>query len=239
MFSIFYGYENKKENNETEEEELSAAKTFTEVVECQFVLSLLLATALTVEINNTDFVITNIIARHIGSHCPLDFLLLGVNAASSGVISILDELLPLLKRGLSHAEIHSLRPSAWCNPSILEPSYNAVSLTPEVFSQLLDTCSGVIASTKVVQVEIESIAHPVPVYDFTTQSSTYIAGGVFTHNCRCYLAPWDTDLARMDPTYASMQKTHKAEVAKATKLPPDALNRAAVFEQLAPVPVTI
>lgn len=42
--------------NETEEEELSA-KTFTEVVICQFVLSLLLATALTVEINNTDFVI--------------------------------------------------------------------------------------------------------------------------------------------------------------------------------------
>lgn len=188
-------------------------------------------------VNNADFVSTNIIARYIGSNCPLDFLLLGVNAASSGVISVLDELLPLLERGLSHAEIHSLRPSAWFDPGILEPSYNAVSLTPEVLGQLLDTCSGVVTPTQVVQIKIESVAHPVPVYDFTTQSSSYIAGGIFTHNCRCFLSPWDMNLASMDPEYASMQKTHKSEVSRAVRLEPGALNRAAVFEQVAPTPI--
>lgn len=57
--------------------------------------------------------------------------------------------------------------------------------------------------------------------------------------CRCYLAPWDPEIAQKDPQYASMQKTHKAEVARMTKAGPEALNRAAVFEQMAPVPVTL
>jgi SPP1 gp7 family putative phage head morphogenesis protein len=59
--------------------------------------------------------------------------------------------------------------------------------------------------------------------------------------CRCYLAPWDADVAAMDPDYATMQKTHKDDVAKTfatagTELV--SLNKAAVFEQLAPVPVS-
>ena len=55
--------------------------------------------------------------------------------------------------------------------------------------------------------------------------------------CRCYLAPWDLDLATMDPSYATMQKTHKSEVSRAVRLEPGALNRAAVFEQVAPTPI--
>jgi SPP1 gp7 family putative phage head morphogenesis protein len=59
--------------------------------------------------------------------------------------------------------------------------------------------------------------------------------------CRCYLAPWDADVAAMDPDYAAMQKLHKDDVAKTfatagTELV--SLNKAAVFEQLAPVPVS-
>lgn len=58
--------------------------------------------------------------------------------------------------------------------------------------------------------------------------------------CRCYLAPWDADVASMDPDYAAMQKTHKREVQQAfinTSTEPVSLNKAAVFEQLAPVPL--
>jgi len=58
--------------------------------------------------------------------------------------------------------------------------------------------------------------------------------------CRCYLAPWDADVASMDPDYAAMQKTHKREVQEAftaSSTEPVSLNKAAVFEQIAPVPL--
>lgn len=59
--------------------------------------------------------------------------------------------------------------------------------------------------------------------------------------CRCYLAPWDADVASMDPDYAAMQKTHKREVQQAfinAGTEPVSLNKAAVFEQIAPVPLS-
>lgn len=59
--------------------------------------------------------------------------------------------------------------------------------------------------------------------------------------CRCYLAPWDADVASMDPDYAAMQRTHKREVQQAftaASTEPVSLNKAAVFEQIAPVPVS-
>lgn len=59
--------------------------------------------------------------------------------------------------------------------------------------------------------------------------------------CRCYLAPWDADIASMDPDYADMRKAHKSEVAQAVKRlgnQPVSLNKAAVFEQIAPVPLS-
>lgn len=59
--------------------------------------------------------------------------------------------------------------------------------------------------------------------------------------CRCYLAPWDADITSMDPDYADMRKAHKNEVAQAVKRlgdQPVSLNKAAVFEQIAPVPVS-
>lgn len=59
--------------------------------------------------------------------------------------------------------------------------------------------------------------------------------------CRCYLAPWEADIASMDPDYADMRKAHKSEVAQAVKRlgdQPVSLNKAAVFEQIAPVPLS-
>lgn len=58
--------------------------------------------------------------------------------------------------------------------------------------------------------------------------------------CRCYLAPWDSDLAAMDAAYAAQRSSHQRDVAAAVArhgLDPSALNRAAVFEQIAPIPV--
>lgn len=58
--------------------------------------------------------------------------------------------------------------------------------------------------------------------------------------CRCYLAPWDADLAAIDADYAAQRERHAKDVAKAyarVSPQPANLNRAAVFEQFAPVPV--
>jgi len=168
--------------------------------------------------------------------CSLDFLFLCVNAMSGGSIGIFDELLSLFKGGISHAHEHGLRPSAWSDPHILEPVNNGAARTPEMLRQLLDTGASFVKPTKVVQIDRTSSAHPVPVYDFTTQSSTYIAAGLFVHNCRCYLAPWDPEIAAMEPKYASLPRLHREEVSKVATIGPANLNKAGVFEQFAPQP---
>lgn len=58
--------------------------------------------------------------------------------------------------------------------------------------------------------------------------------------CRCYLAPWDGDLAAIDLDYAASRERHAREVQQALRtqqFAPEALNKAAVFEQIQPIPV--
>lgn len=58
--------------------------------------------------------------------------------------------------------------------------------------------------------------------------------------CRCYLAPWDAEVANMDPDYAASRERHLVEVRDAqarVRASGATLNKAAVFEQIAPVPV--
>ena len=57
--------------------------------------------------------------------------------------------------------------------------------------------------------------------------------------CRCYLAPWEPDIASMDPAYAAAGKRHQKEMEAVNTIEPANLNRAAVFEQFAPVPVSV
>jgi SPP1 gp7 family putative phage head morphogenesis protein len=55
--------------------------------------------------------------------------------------------------------------------------------------------------------------------------------------CRCYLSPWDSNIADIDPDYAAFPEQHRAEVAKTAKDPlSDDLLRS-VFEAQAPVPL--
>ena len=57
--------------------------------------------------------------------------------------------------------------------------------------------------------------------------------------CRCYLSPWDPDLASIDARYKAAAERHRKEMEKVTTIEPANLNRASVFEQLAPVPVLV
>ena len=54
--------------------------------------------------------------------------------------------------------------------------------------------------------------------------------------CRCYLAPWDPEIAAMDPEYTALPRRHREEVSKVATVGPADLNKAAVFEQFAPQP---
>lgn len=57
--------------------------------------------------------------------------------------------------------------------------------------------------------------------------------------CRCYLAPWDADLAAIDPDYAAAGARHQKEMEQVTTIEPVNLSRAGVFEQFAPVPIAV
>lgn len=57
--------------------------------------------------------------------------------------------------------------------------------------------------------------------------------------CRCYLAPWNPDIAQLNPKYAQMPELHRAEVRRAVKLPESALlNQRGIFEQVSPLPLS-
>lgn len=57
--------------------------------------------------------------------------------------------------------------------------------------------------------------------------------------CRCYLAPWDPDIAEIDPVYRRAGERHQKEMEEVTTIEPVNLSRAAVFEQFAPVPLAV
>lgn len=57
--------------------------------------------------------------------------------------------------------------------------------------------------------------------------------------CRCYLAPWDADLAAIDPDYQAAGARHQKEMEQVQTIEPVNLSRAGVFEQFAPTPVSV
>jgi SPP1 gp7 family putative phage head morphogenesis protein len=57
--------------------------------------------------------------------------------------------------------------------------------------------------------------------------------------CRCYLAPWDPDIAAIDPSYRRAGERHQKEMEEVNTIEPVNLSRAGVFEQFAPVPVSV
>lgn len=59
--------------------------------------------------------------------------------------------------------------------------------------------------------------------------------------CRCYLAPWNSDIEQLDPSYVAMRKTHKRQVEASSPFQsPEgvSLNKPAQFEQIAPTPIS-
>ncbi len=125
----------------------------------------------------------------------LDQLGLACNAASTGLVSTSRQAQALFRGSLSHAEEHRLATVARLDVRLTEVSMDGAPADAEVFSECLDTFAELIELDEVVSVEVDSSGQGVPVYDFTTLSSTYIANDLLTHNCRCQVVAVNPDRA--------------------------------------------
>jgi SPP1 gp7 family putative phage head morphogenesis protein len=184
------------------------------------------------DFDNFQFIRTNRLPSLVSGASSLDLALFTTNAATGGMVGLTREGLTAFRGSLSHPQVHSLRASAWDDPAILEPVSNRLPAATELLSHLLYAGTPLVKLDKIVSIEREHFGHGVPVYDFTTKSSTYIADGVFTHNCRCYLAPWDPELATSDPAIAAMRENHIKEMAKLPEI--ELTTKPAPFESIAP-----
>jgi hypothetical protein len=121
--------------------------------------------------------------------CDVDLLLLAQNAATSGLMSLTDQCIAAFRGQLLPPEQHRVAATAWLNAPFLEPKGDHIPCDPEQLGECLDALPLLVTLDEVVHVEINTPTHPVWVYDFSTLSHTYIAGGMTTHNCRCVLLP--------------------------------------------------
>jgi hypothetical protein len=66
---------------------------------------------------------------------------------------------------------------------------DAFAANAKQLGDLVNAQSAQVELDDVIGINIDTRSH-VPVYDFSTLSGAYFAGGILTHNCRCYLLPW-------------------------------------------------
>ena len=118
-----------------------------------------------------------------------DAFFLGMNAASSGLVCLVEQCLALLRGELGLTKQHRLAAIALSNPALSQPCYDNVPGATKYLRQVLDACPGFVTTDKIIDIKIEPAGHPLPVYDFTTLSGMYTAATQLTHNCRCVLIP--------------------------------------------------
>lgn len=119
---------------------------------------------------------------------PLDLRLLAIHAAASGFMGRGDLAAALLRGHLGPLQQLRLAATAWGDASFDQPVGDYTSADTELMRHLIDADAGVVSLDEVIDVEINSV-HGVEVFDFSTLSGAYFAGGLLTHNCRCATTP--------------------------------------------------
>lgn len=100
--------------------------------------------------------------------------------------------------GLRHSQVHSLRPIALMDASIIEPIDNSISGGVEFLCESLDGFTGVVFTDKIIDVNVDSVS--THVYNLQTSNGYYFVNSnipqnnknrndimVVAHNCRCGL----------------------------------------------------
>jgi len=118
----------------------------------------------------------------------LGAMFVALSSAANGIMSLVDESLSLIGRGLSHAEKHPFTAIAYGDTRLSEPSYECGAAAGDLLSQLLHGYPAFVESDEVSEVEVNP-SHGVWVYDFGAAGYAYAAEGILSHNCRCKLLP--------------------------------------------------
>lgn len=119
---------------------------------------------------------------------PLDLRLFALHAAASGLVGRGELAAALLSGHLPPLQQLGFLAAAWSDPRFDEPPPDGCSADLQLFRQLLLARPLGVALDEVVDVQVEA-KHDVLVFDVSTASGAYVAGGLVTHNCRCALVP--------------------------------------------------
>ena len=87
-------------------------------------------------------------------------------------------------------DLHDVRrgPSAKSDASVQQDAANDLDTDAKGLAEMVHACPGLVEVDQVVSVESE-IVSGCHVYDFSTVSGAYFAGGILSHNCRCSVVP--------------------------------------------------
>lgn len=169
-----------------------ALKGDVEVVFPQWVLQARLVAQAGENLLEFERVVADVDLRNKPAPSLVDLLFVGHNAASCGLMGLANESYTAFRGQLAPAERHGITTPAWLNPVLAEAVCDDDSTDSETFRQRFDTLTTLVEPDEVLKVEFNPPGHePVWVYDFTTLSHIYTAGGVVVHNCRCVLLPED------------------------------------------------
>jgi hypothetical protein len=139
------------------------------------------------EISKALFVVADMRLVQVAGMGRLDSLLLAAHATASGLVRSLDLELTLFGGHFRPLEKLGIATAARCDPHFNEPLADDSTVNTKVLSDFVLAHASEVEADEVIAVEIDT-AH-VDVYDFSTLSGAYFAGGILTHNCRCYMVP--------------------------------------------------
>jgi hypothetical protein len=140
------------------------------------------------EISEALFMVADMRLVQVSGMGALDALLFATHATASGLVRSLNLELALFGGHLGPLEKLSIATAARCDTRFDEPLADGVSLDPKVLGDFVFAHASEIEADEVIDVQIDARRH-VEVYDFSTLSGAYFAGGILTHNCRCYMVP--------------------------------------------------
>jgi HK97 family phage portal protein len=125
----------------------------------------------------------------------LDAMLIGLRLAADGSVSGSRDALSVVGCQVGHEKLRGLAAVSLANPGGVETLDDGDTGASEHLGECLDRMAlfGV-QSDEVVGIEVREYAGHV--YDLSTVSGAYIADGIITHNCGCFMEPvfeWETE----------------------------------------------
>jgi hypothetical protein len=140
------------------------------------------------EVSESLFMVADVGLVQVAGMSRLDSLLLATHATASGLVRSVNLPLAFLEAHFGPLDKLRFALAARRDPRFDEPLTNGAPADAEKLRDFVFAHPTLVEVDEVVEVEIDTRRH-VEVYDFSTLSGAYFAGGILTHNCRCYMVP--------------------------------------------------